>query len=35
MQEEALIDQINKLIIQGMPLITKIVKNLVEEVISY
>jgi hypothetical protein len=34
MQEEALITQINKLTIQGMPPITKIVKNLVKEVIG-
>ena len=33
-QEEALIIQINKLIIRGMPPTTKIVKNLVEEVIG-
>jgi hypothetical protein len=32
-QEEALITQINKLTVRGMPLITKIVKNLVKEVI--
>ena len=32
-QEEALITQINKLTVRGMPLTTKIVKNLAEEVI--
>jgi hypothetical protein len=35
MQEEALINQINKLIIRGLPPITYIIKNLIEEIIRY
>jgi len=34
MQEEALISQINKLIAQGIPLITHIVKNCAKEMIK-
>jgi len=32
-QEEVLINQINKLIVRGLPLTSQIVKNLVEEII--
>ena len=32
-QEEVLINQINKLIVRGLPLTSQIIKNLVEEII--
>jgi hypothetical protein len=35
MQEEALINQINKLITRGLPPTTYIIKNLVEKIIGY